>query len=126
MKQSWNELQKERERLPIFSAKHRLLKELSQLDNAIVIGETGSGKTTQIPQVFLISQSDTNCIYSIVMIYNVSPQIFGNKRENKISLFPVYMQSSFAQEKDDSLHSGSFFKFRFSVVTDKIMSMYLF
>ena len=84
MKQSWNELQRERERLPIFSAKHRLLKELSQLDNAIVIGETGSGKTTQIPQVFLISQPDTNCIYSIVMIYNVSPHIFGKKRENKM------------------------------------------
>ncbi|KAM4544930.1 ATP-dependent RNA helicase DHX33 [Odontesthes bonariensis] len=39
-----------RKQLPIYQAKPQLLNQLRQLNNAIVIGETGSGKTTQIPQ----------------------------------------------------------------------------
>jgi len=37
--------------LPIFPAKKKLIHEIQRLETAIVIGETGSGKTTQIPQV---------------------------------------------------------------------------
>ncbi|XP_008426371.1 ATP-dependent RNA helicase DHX33 [Poecilia reticulata] len=40
----------QRKQLPIYHARTRLVNELRQLHNAIVIGETGSGKTTQIPQ----------------------------------------------------------------------------
>ncbi|KAK2879789.1 ATP-dependent RNA helicase DHX33 isoform X1 [Channa argus] len=40
----------QRKQLPIYQAKPQLLTQLRQLHNAIVIGETGSGKTTQIPQ----------------------------------------------------------------------------
>ncbi|MED6260892.1 putative ATP-dependent RNA helicase dhx33 [Ataeniobius toweri] len=40
----------QRKQLPIYQAKPRLLNELRRLHNAIVIGETGCGKTTQIPQ----------------------------------------------------------------------------
>uniref|UniRef100_A0A1A7Y0P4 ATP-dependent RNA helicase DHX33 n=1 Tax=Iconisemion striatum TaxID=60296 RepID=A0A1A7Y0P4_9TELE len=40
----------QRKRLPIHQAKPQLLNQLRQLQNAILIGETGSGKTTQIPQ----------------------------------------------------------------------------
>ncbi|XP_032432673.1 ATP-dependent RNA helicase DHX33 [Xiphophorus hellerii] len=40
----------QRKQLPIYQARTRLVNELRQLHNAIVIGETGSGKTTQIPQ----------------------------------------------------------------------------
>lgn len=40
----------QRKRLPIYQAKHQLLTQLRQLPCAILIGETGSGKTTQIPQ----------------------------------------------------------------------------
>ncbi|KAK7491290.1 hypothetical protein BaRGS_00017391 [Batillaria attramentaria] len=39
-----------RERLPIYSVKAHLLTEVSKVPTAIIIGETGSGKTTQIPQ----------------------------------------------------------------------------
>lgn len=46
-------LQQERRKLPIFPAKHKLIQQMRMLDTAIVIGETGSGKTTQIPQVIL-------------------------------------------------------------------------
>ncbi|XP_024121446.1 ATP-dependent RNA helicase DHX33 [Oryzias melastigma] len=40
----------QRKQLPIYQAKAQLLNQLRQLQNAIIIGETGSGKTTQIPQ----------------------------------------------------------------------------
>ncbi|XP_061608119.1 ATP-dependent RNA helicase DHX33 isoform X3 [Phyllopteryx taeniolatus] len=40
----------QRKQLPIYQARAQLLSLLRQLHNAILIGETGSGKTTQIPQ----------------------------------------------------------------------------
>ncbi|XP_061658731.1 ATP-dependent RNA helicase DHX33 [Syngnathoides biaculeatus] len=40
----------QRKQLPIYQARVQLLSQLRQLQNAILIGETGSGKTTQIPQ----------------------------------------------------------------------------
>ncbi|XP_066973594.1 ATP-dependent RNA helicase DHX33 [Macrobrachium rosenbergii] len=41
---------KQRHSLPIFPARSKLLEELKKSESVIVIGETGSGKTTQIPQ----------------------------------------------------------------------------
>ncbi|KAI5089266.1 putative ATP-dependent RNA helicase DHX33, partial [Silurus meridionalis] len=40
----------QRKHLPIYQAKSQLIDQLRQLPNAVLIGETGSGKTTQIPQ----------------------------------------------------------------------------
>ncbi|XP_030601905.1 ATP-dependent RNA helicase DHX33 [Archocentrus centrarchus] len=40
----------QRKQLPIYQAKPQLLNQLRQLHSAVLIGETGSGKTTQIPQ----------------------------------------------------------------------------
>ncbi|KAM9613747.1 ATP-dependent RNA helicase DHX33 isoform 2-T2 [Morphnus guianensis] len=40
----------QRRGLPIFQARGPLLSQLRGLDSAVLIGETGSGKTTQIPQ----------------------------------------------------------------------------
>ncbi|XP_048374945.1 ATP-dependent RNA helicase DHX33 [Sphaerodactylus townsendi] len=43
-------LESRRRSLPIFQARGALLGQLRSLDCAVLIGETGSGKTTQIPQ----------------------------------------------------------------------------
>uniref|UniRef100_A0AAY4E6V9 ATP-dependent RNA helicase DHX33 n=1 Tax=Denticeps clupeoides TaxID=299321 RepID=A0AAY4E6V9_9TELE len=40
----------QRRRLPIYQARSQLIVQLRQLHSAVLIGETGSGKTTQIPQ----------------------------------------------------------------------------
>ena len=44
-------LQQQRQNLPIYPARKRLLKEIAKASSVIIIGETGSGKSTQIPQV---------------------------------------------------------------------------
>ncbi|KAM4796590.1 ATP-dependent RNA helicase DHX33 [Rhinophrynus dorsalis] len=40
----------QRRNLPIYQARAQVIGQLRQLDSAVIIGETGSGKTTQIPQ----------------------------------------------------------------------------
>jgi len=48
-----NEVQKivqQRKLLPIYSGRQRFINEAKQNDALILVGETGSGKTTQIPQ----------------------------------------------------------------------------
>ncbi|KAM9320930.1 ATP-dependent RNA helicase DHX33 [Gastrophryne carolinensis] len=43
-------LDQQRRNLPIYQARAQLIAQLRQLEGAVIIGETGSGKTTQIPQ----------------------------------------------------------------------------
>jgi HrpA-like RNA helicase len=47
---NFHTIQEFRVNLPIYSAKDRLKMEISENASLVVIGETGSGKTTQIPQ----------------------------------------------------------------------------
>ncbi|PVU85597.1 hypothetical protein BB559_006920 [Furculomyces boomerangus] len=48
-------LLKQRKELPIYSAKDAIVKSIEKNKTVVVIGETGSGKTTQIPQFLLES-----------------------------------------------------------------------
>ncbi|XP_063809748.1 ATP-dependent RNA helicase DHX33 isoform X1 [Pseudophryne corroboree] len=43
-------MEQQRRSLPIYQARAQLIGQLRQLETAVIIGETGSGKTTQIPQ----------------------------------------------------------------------------
>uniref|UniRef100_A0A2A4IVS7 RNA helicase n=1 Tax=Heliothis virescens TaxID=7102 RepID=A0A2A4IVS7_HELVI len=45
------DLQEARRQLPVYMVRNRLLEEIRKNDTMILIGETGSGKTTQIPQL---------------------------------------------------------------------------
>ncbi|KAG9121473.1 putative ATP-dependent RNA helicase dhr2, partial [Ceratobasidium sp. 392] len=47
----------ERRQLPIWSGRKALVKAVQENDTLIVLGETGSGKTTQVPQFLLESDS---------------------------------------------------------------------
>ncbi|KAM3959053.1 LOW QUALITY PROTEIN: ATP-dependent RNA helicase DHX33 [Aphomia sociella] len=44
-------LQEARRRLPVYAVRNRLIEEIKKNQTMILIGETGSGKTTQIPQL---------------------------------------------------------------------------
>ena len=46
-------LELEREQLPVFGVRERLLAELRGVQTALLVGETGSGKTTQVPRLLL-------------------------------------------------------------------------
>ncbi|PVU94379.1 hypothetical protein BB561_002598 [Smittium simulii] len=46
-------LSKQRQELPIYSARENIIQSIYKNDTTIVVGETGSGKTTQIPQYLL-------------------------------------------------------------------------
>ena len=45
-----NKLREERRRLPIHYGKKQLIEEVRKSENIIILSETGSGKTTQVPQ----------------------------------------------------------------------------
>ena len=45
------DLQLQRRLLPIYTARDALIREIKSNISCVVVGETGSGKTTQIPQV---------------------------------------------------------------------------
>ncbi|KAI0320072.1 P-loop containing nucleoside triphosphate hydrolase protein [Amylostereum chailletii] len=51
----YQDMLKTRERLPAFSSKDEFLRLLEQSRVVVVVGETGSGKTTQLPQFILDS-----------------------------------------------------------------------
>ena len=57
-------MQAQRKLLPIYPARGRLLQEIRANDCCVVVGETGSGKTTQIPQVKLML---TKHFYTMVL-----------------------------------------------------------
>ncbi|XP_078605493.1 ATP-dependent RNA helicase DHX33-like [Branchiostoma floridae x Branchiostoma japonicum] len=46
-------LRRERLSLPIYPARRKIIQQVQRLDTVILIGETGSGKTTQIPQYLM-------------------------------------------------------------------------
>ena len=43
-------IQRQRENLPIYASKEELVSHIAQNETVVILGETGSGKTTQIPQ----------------------------------------------------------------------------
>lgn len=51
VKESKQDLLAARMKLPVYMVKNRLLEEVKKNETMILIGETGSGKTTQIPQL---------------------------------------------------------------------------
>lgn len=52
-KPSKMQLEQQRQALPVTGCKKRLLEEIHKTDTLLIMGETGSGKTTQIPQFLL-------------------------------------------------------------------------
>lgn len=53
LSEHYYKLLKGREKLPIYAAKERIQKLVQQYQTVLLVGETGSGKTTQVPQFIL-------------------------------------------------------------------------
>ena len=74
MRQVDPNLQKTRESLPIFEARSQLLAAIRDNSVVIVKGETGSGKTTQLPQFILedaIEQNNAANCSVIGTVFNI-------------------------------------------------------
>ncbi|KAL0219055.1 hypothetical protein P9112_004708 [Eukaryota sp. TZLM1-RC] len=56
---STSHIYEQRKRLPIYNSKDSLIQLIGENQVVVVLGETGSGKTTQIPQYLLDSSSDS-------------------------------------------------------------------
>lgn len=50
----------QRRALPMFAARRRFLEEMGRHDSAVLVGETGSGKTTQVPQFIHEARLDSD------------------------------------------------------------------
>uniref|UniRef100_A0A0B7BJK1 RNA helicase n=1 Tax=Arion vulgaris TaxID=1028688 RepID=A0A0B7BJK1_9EUPU len=62
---NFEELKNARRALPIYPARQKIIAEIRRLPSAIVIGETGSGKTTQIPQYLLEAGVNQGAVIAI-------------------------------------------------------------
>lgn len=58
-------IDQDRKFLPVYNCRQRILKELESNDTLLIMGETGSGKTTQIPQFLLQAGYAKNGIVGI-------------------------------------------------------------
>jgi HrpA-like RNA helicase len=56
------DLQLQRRLLPIYTARDALIREIKSNISCVVVGETGSGKTTQIPQVLKAYPCETRLL----------------------------------------------------------------
>ncbi|KAK0208634.1 P-loop containing nucleoside triphosphate hydrolase protein [Desarmillaria ectypa] len=59
-KAQYDDIMAVRRKLPAFASKHEFLKKLKDNRVVVVVGETGCGKTTQLPQFILDSLIDSN------------------------------------------------------------------
>ncbi|KAF5274700.1 hypothetical protein FQA39_LY07092 [Lamprigera yunnana] len=84
-------IQEQRQRLPIYENRNKLLQYIHRHSTLIILGETGSGKTTQIPQY----------IYSARLQNNAKIAITQPRRVAAISI-----AMRVAQEIDDGLGVG--------------------
>lgn len=60
-----NSIEQDRKSLPVYNCRQRILRELESNDTLLIMGETGSGKTTQIPQFLLQAGYAKNGIIGI-------------------------------------------------------------
>ncbi|KAK0198729.1 P-loop containing nucleoside triphosphate hydrolase protein [Armillaria mellea] len=59
-KAQYDDIMAAQQKLPAFASKHEFLKKLEDNRVVVVVGETGCGKTTQLPQFILDSLIDSN------------------------------------------------------------------
>ncbi|KAG8927600.1 putative ATP-dependent RNA helicase dhr2 [Tulasnella sp. 418] len=72
-------LLEQRRGLPIWSAKNSLIREIGENEVVVILGETGSGKTTQIPQFILESDIASGGLIAITQPRKVAATSLANR-----------------------------------------------
>lgn len=98
-------IEKQRQRLPVYKYRTALLYLVETHSTTIIVGETGSGKTTQIPQViyfsfrhsvllYVVSElAYNNSLLEFCSLLNFSVPFVGNNNNNCGSCFILIMWS---------------------------------
>ncbi|KAG0221002.1 ATP-dependent RNA helicase DHX8 [Mortierella sp. GBAus27b] len=110
------ELKKHRRALPIFSARDAIIKEVKDNACVVIVGETGSGKTTQIPQYLLESGLAAHGTIAVTQPRRVAAINLAKRVAEEVGT-PLGQKVGYSIRFDDTSSKDSLIKY----MTDGIM-----
>ncbi|KAG0287617.1 putative ATP-dependent RNA helicase dhr2 [Linnemannia gamsii] len=110
------ELKKHRISLPIYTARDIIIKEVKENPCVVIVGETGSGKTTQIPQYLLESGLAAHGTISVTQPRRVAAINLARRVAEEVGT-PLGQKVGYSIRFDDSSSKDSLIKY----MTDGIM-----
>ncbi|KAF9093821.1 putative ATP-dependent RNA helicase dhr2 [Mortierella sp. AD031] len=116
MTQKAKDLRKHRQSLPIYTARDIIIKEVKENACVVIVGETGSGKTTQIPQYLLESGLAKHGTISVTQPRRVAAINLAKRVAEEVGT-PLGQKVGYSIRFDDTSSRDSLIKY----MTDGIM-----
>ncbi|KAF9924796.1 putative ATP-dependent RNA helicase dhr2 [Linnemannia zychae] len=116
MIQKAKELKKHRQSLPIYTARDIIIKEVKENACVVIVGETGSGKTTQIPQYLLEAGLAAHGTISVTQPRRVAAINLARRVAEEVGT-PLGQKVGYSIRFDDTSSKDSLIKY----MTDGIM-----
>ncbi|KAF9312283.1 putative ATP-dependent RNA helicase dhr2 [Linnemannia elongata] len=116
MTQKAKELKKHRNSLPIYTARDIIIKEVKENACVVIVGETGSGKTTQIPQYLLEAGLAAHGTISVTQPRRVAAINLARRVAEEVGT-PLGQKVGYSIRFDDTSSKDSLIKY----MTDGIM-----
>ncbi|KAK3835577.1 MAG: ATP-dependent RNA helicase DHX8 [Linnemannia gamsii] len=110
------DLKKHRQSLPIFTARDIIIKEVKENACVVIVGETGSGKTTQIPQYLLEAGLASHGTISVTQPRRVAAINLARRVAEEVGT-PLGQKVGYSIRFDDTSSKDSLIKY----MTDGIM-----
>ncbi|KAG0353783.1 putative ATP-dependent RNA helicase dhr2 [Podila minutissima] len=110
------DLKKHREALPIYTARDIIIKEVKENACVVIVGETGSGKTTQIPQYLLEAGLAAHGTISVTQPRRVAAINLAKRVAEEVGT-PIGQKVGYSIRFDDTSSKDSLIKY----MTDGIM-----
>ena len=129
------EIVEQRKLLPIFSGREKFIQEAKQHDSIILVGETGSGKTTQIPQylfehrlhrrnnnkgAFRIAITQPRRVAAVTLSKRVNEEVAASRNS------PIFSKNIGNRKTDELCDSQVGYKVRFEDSTDPEKTIMIF
>ncbi|KAF9919107.1 putative ATP-dependent RNA helicase dhr2 [Lobosporangium transversale] len=114
--QKAKELKKHRQALPIYTARDIIIKEVKENACVVIVGETGSGKTTQIPQYLLEAGMAAHGTIAVTQPRRVAAINLAKRVAEEVGT-PIGQKVGYSIRFDDASSRDSLIKY----MTDGIM-----
>ena len=129
------EIVEQRKLLPIFSGREKFIQEAKQHDSIILVGETGSGKTTQIPQylfehglhrrnnnkgAFRIAITQPRRVAAVTLSKRVNEEMAASRNS------PIFSKNIGNRKTDEPCDTQVGYKVRFEDSTDPEKTIMIF